>query len=523
MRIQVIVGLFALVAMIALAGVSQATPKIAVKEIPIAQLPADVAPDEAWTNYFARFSPTPESVREAVRRLMNDARFDQVIGLINASLRNHNAQPWMYEVLVLAMEADGRDPEELERAIMSAADFAQNPADMMHLGVYLTRLGLHDRAMQVYREVAKAEPLWAEPYIMGLKLAQQNRDAEGIQWATVGILSKAWQNDQKEIWQQALYAANDTLQKLRKGRDTRKQAKDFERALDKAVERDVLVRVRWTGGADIDLLVEEPSGTVCSLRNPRTSAGGVLMGDGFSDAARNPHGAYEEVYVCPQGFKGTYRVLVRRVWGKVTAGKVHVEVIKHYRGSRPEQLSKSIPLKDDEALVVFDLEEGQRTEPLKDHQLATAAQTQIALSRQILSRQLAAAEDPRAAGRLAVSRRANAASPNPGSLAFRGPNAAGYQPVIITLPEGANLAATAVVSADRRYIRITTVPLFSGIAEVNVFNTVTGETTEGNGGTDGRGFSQIFNDEGVASQGSGLTNNPGSGGNGGNGGNGSTP
>ena len=65
----------------------------------------------------------------------------------------------------------------------------------------------------------------------------------------------------------------------------------------------------------------------------------------------------------------------------------------------------------------------------------------------------------------------------------------GYQPVIITLPEGANLAATAVISADRRYVRITCVPLFSGVAEVNVFNTATGSNIEGRGGTGGRGFS----------------------------------
>jgi len=60
------------------------------------------------------------------------------------------------------------------------------------------------------------------------------------------------------------------------------------------------------------------------------------------------------------------------------------------------------------------------------------------------------------------------------------------------LPEGANLAATAVISADRRYVRVTVLPTFSGISEVNIFNMATGENTVGRGGTGGRGFGDLF-------------------------------
>ncbi len=55
-------------------------------------------------------------------------------------------------------------------------------------------------------------------------------------------------------------------------------------------------------------------------------------------------------------------------------------------------------------------------------------------------------------------------------LPFAIQGAVGYQPIIITLPEGANLAATGVVSADRRYVRISCVPLFSQISKVTTFN-----------------------------------------------------
>jgi hypothetical protein len=70
--------------------------------------------------------------------------------------------------------------------------------------------------------------------------------------------------------------------------------------------------------------------------------------------------------------------------------------------------------------------------------------------------------------------------------------AVGYQPVIITLPEGTNLMASAVISADRRYVRVESLPLFSGVAEVNTFNTATGSNQQGRGGTGGQGFSGLF-------------------------------
>jgi hypothetical protein len=66
--------------------------------------------------------------------------------------------------------------------------------------------------------------------------------------------------------------------------------------------------------------------------------------------------------------------------------------------------------------------------------------------------------------------------------------AVGYQPVITVLPTGTNLAATAVISADRRYVRIAAVPLFSAIGQVQTFNYTTGATnttSSGSGGTIG--------------------------------------
>ena len=113
-----------------------------------------------------------------------------------------------------------------------------------------------------------------------------------------------------------------------------------------------------------------------------------------------------ETYVCPEAFNGTYRVLMRRVWGKVTAGKVTVDVYSHYGTQQEKHLRQQIPLGDEDALVVFDLKDGRRKEPLAEQQLANAAAGQMAVNQAILAQQLNSLANPgrRRNANLGVSR-----------------------------------------------------------------------------------------------------------------------
>jgi general secretion pathway protein D len=58
--------------------------------------------------------------------------------------------------------------------------------------------------------------------------------------------------------------------------------------------------------------------------------------------------------------------------------------------------------------------------------------------------------------------------------------AAAHQPVIVVLSEGTSLGVQAVVSSDRRFVRLTLVPMFSQIGDVEEF-TFSGKTTTNSG------------------------------------------
>ena len=463
-------------------------------------LKADSDPDKMWNDYFAGLKDPDEkhaaeisrkrdaAVRATAKELMNDHKFAQVIALISAALRNGYAQPWMYEALALAMQADNRPKEDIERALMSAVDFANTASDLMNIGIYMARAGLDERALKLLRQASALEPYRHEPYMHGLKIAQRLNDADGIRWACVGVLSEAWPSDKKEVVDNARFAADALLESLRKDGKT-DVADQFSKALDEARSRDCKVVVSWTGNADIDLTVEEPTGAICSFRNPRTTGGGVLEDDAFLNLKApggNSSSEYSESYILPQGFSGQYKVLVRRIWGQVATGKVTVDVYTHYGTPNMVHIRQQIPVSERDALVTFDLTDGRRTEPLAEAQLATAAASQMAANRGVLAQQLAAL-DPFSSDSTTFTggNTGQNVVVTPFNFPFFRGGAVGYQPQLTVLPVGIQMqGAAAVISADRRYVRFGLPPgglMFSSIGQVSTFNFATGAgTTTGN-------------------------------------------
>ena len=127
-----------------------------------------------WDQTFAK--PCDQAaVRQTARELMQDKKFDQVIAMIEAALRHGQPQSWMYESLGIAMELDGRSKAEIERVVMSAADFATTPDELMYIASYLSRSGLDRRALQLCQQVVKIQPLRREAYALGLRSAQRMR------------------------------------------------------------------------------------------------------------------------------------------------------------------------------------------------------------------------------------------------------------------------------------------------------------------------------------------------------------
>jgi hypothetical protein len=425
-------------------------------------------------------------VRATVRERMNQQKFGEIVVITQSALRHGIVESWMYEAMGLAMQADHAPEEDLDRALMSAVDFATTPEEVMFIALFMDNVGLHTRALSLYRQVGDVHRDRPEPFFEGLKLAQRLNDTDGIQWATAGLLRQSWTGEQLEIPNHAFRVAKDTYEKLLAA-DKKDEAEKFDAAIQASRQRDVVVQVTWTGDADIDLLVEEPAGTICSTRQQRTTSGGVHLGDEASSVEKSSLKGFSETYVCSEGFTGEYRVLLKNIWGRPTGNKVTIDIYTDYGTPEQRVIHEQIPLGEKNALVTFDVPAGRRKDALPEAQIANIAKVQNAMNRQVLAQQLAGMQDTEAARNFALAW--SLANQNGLGRPFFRRGAVGYRPVIQNFPEGAGFQATAVISADRRYVRITPFPFFSQINEVSTFNFVTGQgTTQQQGGGAGGGI-----------------------------------
>ena len=80
------------------------------------------------------------------------------------------------------------------------------------------------RAVDVYRQVIKAAPLYQEAYALGLQAAQRAEDVDGIRWATVGILKQAWPANQEAVRNAALRIGQGDARRAARPRATRRRS-----------------------------------------------------------------------------------------------------------------------------------------------------------------------------------------------------------------------------------------------------------------------------------------------------------
>ena len=412
-------------------------------------------------------------------KLHQAGEHEHVVAAIEAALLNGQSQPWMYDVLALSMRIIGRSKEDIERVLLSRVDFtAGDVPNMIYSAAHLTRFGGYKQALRLYRQASKLEPTRPEPYVFALKLARREKDFDAIGWAASGILTYAWTRGRKSLHQMAEDAALEAEQELLKQGQVEK-ARELKQVMSEARKRDLILQLTWSGDGDLDLIVEEPLGTICSFANPESRGGGVLTHDGYGP---NPKNCYEE-YVCAFGLPGTYRAKIKHVSGNIVGKRAQLTIIR-YQGT-PDELVRThtLTLGKKDKVVRMSLNEGRRKK------LAVLPKQQVTLNaarrtgRRSLLQMLGPIDGSarKAAREFASSRRRNRAgkpAPAPG---------VGFQPVVTTLSEGVTLSVMAIVSADRRYVRINAFPNFTTITDVFTFSFVGGSGGGGGGGPAGGG------------------------------------
>ena len=424
--------------------------------------------DAAWDEFFANNKPPVTVVSGHLLKLHSAGQHKPVIAAIRAALINGQAQPWMYDALAGSMAIEKYPQEEIERVLLSKTDFGEaNFETMLYTAANLVRFDRLDAALSMYRQASRLQPEQPAPYILCVEHAAGLTDPADVLWAACGVLKYDWSQDRAAHVKAAL-GAIATLEREYTRIGNQQALATLKTAVADAQSADVHVEVVWSGKGDVDLEVEEPGGSVCAVNALQTSGGGYHLGDGYGPRPED----CKEIYICPRGFSGEYRIRVKQSFGDVVGRRATLTITTHKGTPAESRETRTVELQNGVVTTTVRLENGRR---VQERTVQIAAPARQAVTRR------PAAKGPRRDPNVIP-----AGGQQGGGPAGAITGVVGYQPIITNIREGASLGAHAIVSPDRRYVRLGISPVFSNITDVFTFSVFGGSPTAfGNSGGGG--------------------------------------
>ncbi|VTS02553.1 von willebrand factor type a : von Willebrand factor type A OS=Pirellula staleyi (strain ATCC 27377 / DSM 6068 / ICPB 4128) GN=Psta_2654 PE=4 SV=1: VWA_3 [Gemmata massiliana] len=313
-------------------------------------------PRTMWSSAIDRTVTDPGLIVACAEFLMEFEEYGHAAEVLKGNLRKGLAtEGWAHEALAVALRASGASPSEVERASVSGIDLDPTSAKA-YLGAARAEAELknHDRAVSFCRRAAACSPEDPTPYANALAYADQASAVrtDAVMWAANGLLGRDWNtSDGIDYHQQA----RDRLPQLEArlkgaGQDTGA----LSEVLGEQTRRDLVIELQWQGNADLDLVVGEPTGSVCSSVHTRTTGGGVLKGDQLAQGADR-----SEVYAAARAFSGVYAVSVKQAFGRPLGGSARIKVTRFQGTERQSVDLLEVPV--DGKGVEVKLDGGSRT------------------------------------------------------------------------------------------------------------------------------------------------------------------
>ncbi|HQZ64223.1 MAG TPA: hypothetical protein PLY87_04070 [Planctomycetaceae bacterium] len=317
---------------------------------------------KVWDDVLTKQSVTAEILAEAVSILHARRKYDAAIEAIQSGIRNDLAAPWMYDVLALEMKLAKRPAKDIARVLESRMDFANADIPQLLIAVALmSRFEAWDDAIRLCREATELNPELPESWLLARSVADKSKNPEYRVWARCGILSHVWSDDAAVLHQEARNVVTEIASQL----DMAGQSADAEQIREQLREAsmvDLMLVLRWVGSADLDLMVTQPDGQVCSFKNRSTTNGGRLVHDDGGSANEGSAKRFEQ-YICRIASNGEYTATIRFVLGKAVSGTAVLDIIQKAGSPEETRTTRTIKLGREDASVTIPIKNGRRTTP----------------------------------------------------------------------------------------------------------------------------------------------------------------
>jgi hypothetical protein len=290
----------------------------------------DLDPKKIWQDALIKGIKNPGLIIATADFLVLANKFDHAVEFLKANLRQGIlVEPWVYKALAVALRLAGGSIEDIERAEVSTADMTpKSVRGYLEAAAALAQDEKYGLALAFCRQAALLEPGLPHAYEEALNYAELARDPKAMQWAASNLLGHDWPVDNKQLHDRALQKI-DALTKLLNQQGRKEESERLAAALAGTSRRDLVIKLSWQGDADLDLHVLEPTGSMCSPLHRQTIGGGVLIGDSLADRT-------SETYLAAEGFTGDYEIEIEKIWGHPLNNKAQLKII-HQQGTPEER------------------------------------------------------------------------------------------------------------------------------------------------------------------------------------------
>jgi hypothetical protein len=434
----------------------------------------DLDPKKIWQDALVKGVKNRGLIIATADFLVLANKFDHAVEFLKANLRQGIVvEPWVYKALAVALRLAGGSNEDIERAEVSTADMEpKNARGYLEAATALAQDEKYGLALAFCRQAALLEPGLSQAYEEALGYAELARDPKAMQWAASNLLARDWPVENKQLHDRALQKI-DALVKLLNQQGRKDEAERLTDALASTARRDLVIKLSWQGDADLDLHVLEPTGSMCSPLHRQTIGGGVLIGDSLADMT-------SETYLAAEGFSGDYEIQIEKVWGHPLNNKAQLKIICNQGTPDEYEQLLTVELKSRHSeRIKVKLANGRRTEaayvPPPSAQKKPDAAAAATDNPDTVLHKLRVLADPEVTG---VGRNPSGEVFSPGRPVLPSQIKSGqresraapdndrtlYQTRVKPFVQNAlDVTASAVLSADRRYLRLSVTPLFNTV------------------------------------------------------------
>ncbi|HEY7152403.1 MAG TPA: hypothetical protein VH575_00445, partial [Gemmataceae bacterium] len=444
-------------------------------------------PRTIWQDALAKGVDNPSLIIATADFLVLTKKFDHAAEFLKANLRQGIVvEAWVFQALALALRMSGGSAEDIERAEVSTADLEpKDSRGYLQAAKALAGDEKYPLALAFCQQAALLEPGTPHAYSDALDYAELSRDGKAMEWAAGNLLRHDWPVNNKKLQDRATQKI-ESLGKLLERAGRKDESEHLRNAIADKRQRDLVVKVNWQGDADLDLHVIEPSSSVCSPLNRQTVGGGILIGDSLADMT-------SETYLAAEAFSGEYEIEIETVYGHPLGGKAQLRIIRHQGTPDETEELRTVELKSKYSeRIKVKLDDGRRTEtayvPPRESQRAAEPPPKVENPDKVLH-QLRVLADPDVTGvshgfhgtvtstgqpvlpsRMKAAKKAD---PTPDDRTL-------YQTRVKPFVQSAmDVTAQAVLSSDRRYVRLSMTPVFNTMTGVQTLPIVVNPTIPG--------------------------------------------